>query len=122
MSRPSPRLTGASLAGLLLVLAACGARGNEGPPRPAPVPDGALRQGVEARLAAEPWLPPGSVRVEVSEGQVILHGSVAGLAAWQCVLRTAAMVEGVLSVSDYLVIGPGPRTVDCRAPRAVPPP
>jgi hypothetical protein len=53
---------------------------------------------------------------------VILHGSVAGLAAWQCALRNAALVEGVLSVTDYLVIGPGPREVTCLAPRHTSPP
>jgi hypothetical protein len=52
---------------------------------------------------------------------VILHGSVAGLAAWQCALRNAGLVEGVISVTDYLVIGPGPREVPCLAPRPPPP-
>jgi hypothetical protein len=118
-------LTGRPHAAVLLcaalLLAGC-RRGDDNPPVVSPVPDPAIRQQVEARLAAEPSISGSGVRVEVRGGMVILHGSVAGLAAWQCALRNAALVEGVLSVTDYLVIGPGPREVSCLAPRSSPPP
>lgn len=108
------------LIALLLPLGVAGCRGRDEPAVVSPVPDPAIRQQVEARLAAEPALREHPVRVEVRGGMVILHGSVGGLAAWQCALRNAAMVEGVISVTDYLVIEAGPREVRCLAPRTAP--
>jgi osmotically-inducible protein OsmY len=70
-------------------------------------------QEVEARLAREPSIDAASVRVEVDGAIVILHGSVRGLAAWQCAIRTAQLAEGVRSVVDYLVIERGPREITC---------
>jgi len=102
---------------LLVVFSAC-ARG-ELPPLPAPDPaeDARIEREVEARLAAEPSIPPGSIRVEVVGGDVRLHGGVGGIGAWQCALRNAALVDGVRTVVDYLILGRGPREVRCLAPR-----
>jgi osmotically-inducible protein OsmY len=85
--------------------------------RPGPVVDRAndprILQEVEARIAREPSIDAAEVRVEVDGAIVILHGSVRGLAAWQCAIRTAQLAEGVQSVVDFLVIQPGPREVTC---------
>jgi osmotically-inducible protein OsmY len=85
--------------------------------RPPPVVDRTqdprIRQEVEARLAREPSLQMETLRVEVDGRVVVLHGSVRGLGAWQCAIRTAQLVEGVQTVADYLVIERGPRDVTC---------
>jgi hypothetical protein len=100
----------------ILTLAACG-----GLRRPAPAPDPALeariRSAVEARLAAEPSLADGSIRVEVRGTTVLLHGSVNGIGAWQCALSNAGLTPGVTSVVDFLTLERGPRDVHCLAPR-----
>jgi osmotically-inducible protein OsmY len=75
--------------------------------------DPRIRQEVEARLAREPSLQMETLRVEVDGRVVVLHGSVRGLGAWQCAIRTAQLVEGVQTVADYLVIERGPRDVTC---------
>jgi hypothetical protein len=72
---------------------------------------------VEARLAGEPSLTPGQVRVRVDGRTVHLHGNVQGIGAWQCAITNAGLVEGVSSVVDYLVLERGPRDVRCLAPR-----
>jgi hypothetical protein len=104
---------------LSLLAAGCGG-GRDQPAVASPVPDATIRQQVEARLAAEPALREQRVRVEARGGMVVLHGSVEGIAAWQCALRNAGLVEGVLSVTDYLVIEAGPREITCLAARASP--
>jgi len=68
-------------------------------------------------LSAEPSIDAATIRVEVDGAIVVLYGSVAGLDAWQCAIRTAQLVPGVLSVVDYLVIERGPHGVTCLAPR-----
>jgi hypothetical protein len=79
--------------------------------------DPRIRGEVQARLSAEPSVDAAAIRVEVDGAIVILYGSVAGLDAWQCAIRTAQLVPGVLSVVDYLVIERGPHGVTCLAPR-----
>lgn len=80
-----------------------------------------IRQEVEARLAAEPSIGAGRVRVEVQRGgEVALHGSVVGFGALQCAIANAELVRGVRLVIDHLELQPGPRTVRCLAPRAFP--
>jgi osmotically-inducible protein OsmY len=79
--------------------------------------DSRIEQEVTARLAAEPSLTAGGIRVEVDAGVVLLHGSVQGIGAWQCAIATSGLVRGVRSVGDYLVIARGPRDVHCLAPR-----
>ena len=107
----------ASLTLLTLLLPACSALR-----RPLPAPDRTddprIRADVEARIAAEPSLDAGAIRVEVDGRTVLLHGSVAGLGAWRCALANAELVEGVRSVVDFLHIQRGPREVQCLAPRA----
>jgi osmotically-inducible protein OsmY len=79
--------------------------------------DERIRREVEARLAAEPSLGPVRVRVDVQRGEVGLHGEVAGMGALQCAVANAELVRGVRLVIDHLVLLPGPRTVQCLAPR-----
>jgi osmotically-inducible protein OsmY len=87
--------------------------------RPEPVidrtQDSRILQEVEARIAREPSIDAGSVRVAVDGAVVVLHGSVRGIAAWNCAIRTAQLVRGVRTVSDNLVIERGPREVTCLA-------
>jgi osmotically-inducible protein OsmY len=89
--------------------------------RPEPVidrtEDPRILREVEERLRTEPSVDAARVRVEVDGAIVILYGSVDGLAAWNCAIRTAQLVQGVRSVVDYLVIERGPREVPCLAPR-----
>jgi osmotically-inducible protein OsmY len=101
----------------ILTLAACG---GLRPPVPArdPALEARIRSAVVTRLAAEPSLADGSVRVEVRGTMVLLHGSVKGLGAWQCALSNAGLTPGVTSVVDFLTLERGPRDVRCLAPRA----
>ncbi|HYH81075.1 MAG TPA: BON domain-containing protein, partial [Longimicrobium sp.] len=79
--------------------------------------DARIQREVEARLAAEPTIGPGRVRVAVSAGEVGLFGAVSGLGALRCAERNAQLVLGVRLVIDQLVLDPGPRDVRCLAPR-----
>lgn len=79
--------------------------------------DPAIVSAVQARLAAEPDLDARLLRVEVDGGIVILYGTVHGLGQWNCALRNAHLVDGVVSVVDYLIIERGPREIRCGAPR-----
>jgi osmotically-inducible protein OsmY len=85
--------------------------------RPEPVVDRSqdtrIQGDVQSRIDRQPALGSGNIRVEVDGAVVVLHGSVQGIAAWQCAIRTAQLVEGVRTVSDYLVIEPGPRRITC---------
>jgi osmotically-inducible protein OsmY len=102
----------AALAALLLTVStACSALRRPEPPVDR-THDPRIKREVEARLAREPALGP-TIRVEVDGAVVVLHGSVQGIAAWQCALRNAQLVEGVLSVTDYLVLERGPREIRC---------
>ena len=76
-----------------------------------------IQREVEARLAAEPSVGPGRVRVVVQGGEVQLHGSVAGLGAHRCAETNAGLTPGVVLVVDFLVLQPGPSTARCIAPR-----
>jgi hypothetical protein len=100
---------------LSVALAACGAR------QPLVAfdrsQDGRIQEEVAARLAREPSLRGGAIRVQVEGGMVLLHGSVNGIGAWQCAITNAQLVQGVQSVVDYLVIERGERDVSCLAPR-----
>ena len=79
--------------------------------------DARITREVEARLAAEPSIGAGRVRVAVDRGEVGLFGSVAGFGALRCAERNAELVRGVRLVIDQLVLDPGPRDVRCLAPR-----
>ncbi len=102
---------------LVTLLLIAGLAGCSSLRRPLPAVDRTgdprILQEVEARLAREPSIDAGSIRVEVDGAIVVLHGSVRGLAAWQCAIRTSQLVEGVRTVADYLVIERGPREVTC---------
>lgn len=82
--------------------------------------DARITREIEARLAAEPSIGPGRVRVQVDGGEVGLFGSVAGFGALRCAERNAELVRGVRLVIDQLVLDPGPRDVRCLAPRVAP--
>lgn len=106
-----------------LLLAGCGLLGG-GRPQESPAQavartaeDARIRREVEARLAAEPSVGAGHVRVDVQRGEVALHGAVTGFGALQCAIANAELVSGVRLVIDQLVLQPGPRTVQCLAPR-----
>lgn len=100
----------------LLLSVGCTIRSNAAQPVD-PVLDARIRTEVEARLAAEPDLDADRIRVEVLDGRVHLYGSVPGLAAWNCALRTASLADEVLSVIDFLIIERGPPRIRCLAPR-----
>jgi hypothetical protein len=113
------RRTGAGLA-LLLLLPGCGLLGGG---RSAvtvnPAENARIRGEVESRLAAEPSIGAGRVRVEVQGSTVALHGAVDGFGALQCAIANAGLVRGVDNVVDRMVLRPGPRTVRCLAPRSL---
>lgn len=112
-----PRLRATS--GLLLIplaMAGC-ALGRSASPPANPALDGRIRSEVTARLAAEPSIGAGKVRVDVMGGTVLLYGSVGGIGAWQCAITNAGLVAGVKTVVDYLVLERGPQQVRCLAPR-----
>lgn len=107
---------------LLLLLGGCaffGGGSRESPEvvRLREVEDTRIRTEVEARLAAEPSVRSGQVRVEVRAGEVELHGAVFGFGALQCALRNAGLTPGVRLVIDMLVLESGPADVQCLAPR-----
>jgi osmotically-inducible protein OsmY len=77
----------------------------------------AIRREVEARLAAEPAIGAGRIRAVVNQGDVHLHGAAPGFGALQCAIANAGLVPGVRLVVDFMVLEPGPRTVNCLAPR-----
>ncbi len=79
--------------------------------------DARIQREVEARLAAEPIIGPGRVRVAVDSGEVGLFGAVSGLGALRCAERNAELVRGVRLVIDQLVLDPGPKEARCLAPR-----
>ena len=82
--------------------------------------DARIEREVTARLAAEPSIGGGKVRVAVEAGQVSLFGAVSGSGALRCAERNAELVHGVRGVIDQLVLDPGPVTVRCAAPRVFP--
>ena len=102
--------------GLLISLQGCAGLRRPGPEVDRSG-DARITQEVQARLAAEPVLDAGRLRVSVDGGVVMLYGSVDGIGQWQCAIRNASMVPGVETVVDYLVIERGPREVECLAPR-----
>lgn len=105
---------------LACLLAGCGVLRREGVPPVPPAEAESIEREVSARLAAEPSIGAGNVRVELQGRTLVLYGSVRGLGALQCAIRNAELVEGVQSVVDYLVLERGPRDVECLAPRAFP--
>ena len=105
---------------LLGALAGCGVLGGGREPRITPEETQRterIAREVTARLAAEPSLGPGRIRVEVVRGTVSLYGSVQGMGALHCAIRNAQLVPGVQNVADFLVLERGPREVRCLAPR-----
>lgn len=115
MPRRSPVMYLTTLFAASLMMTGCALRT---PPAPVDTSgDARIRSDIEARIAAEPELDASEIRVEVHGRMVTLHGSVRGLAAWKCALANADLVDGVESVSDYLVILRGAREIDCLAPR-----
>ena len=116
-SRGSSARRGALLVAIFGVSnAGCSLLGRSDPPLDL-TEDPRIAQEVRARVAAEPSLARASIRVEVNGGVVLLHGGVDGIGAWQCAITTSGLVRGVRSVSDQLVIGRGPRDIQCLAPR-----
>jgi osmotically-inducible protein OsmY len=108
---------------LVLAAAGCGFLNKKPQDTPAQIAarasdDARILREVEARLAAEPSIGPGRVRVAVERGEVGLFGSVAGFGALRCAERNAELVRGVRLVIDQLVLDPGPKDVRCLAPRA----
>lgn len=110
------------------LLGACSVLGiGGGPPPETPqqaaartADEGRIQREVEARLAAEPSIGAGRVRVMVERGgEVGLHGAVNGFGALRCAIRNAELVRGVRLVIDHMVLEPGPSTVQCLAPRTV---
>ena len=101
---------------LLLTLSGCSLipRGQAQLDRSA---DPAIVSAVQRRLAAEPELSADVFRVESNGGFVSLYGTVYGLGQWSCALRNAHLVDGVVSVIDYLTIERGEREIRCLAPR-----
>jgi hypothetical protein len=106
-----------------LLLGGCGLLGGG---RPVETPqqvaertadDTRIQREVEARLAAEPSIGAGRLRVEVRRGEVSVHGGAPGFGALQCALRNAELVRGVHLVIDMTVLEKGPSTVQCLAPR-----
>jgi hypothetical protein len=106
---------------LIFLFGGCGALRRPDPPIDRSSDPRILRE-VEQRLATEPALDAARIRVEVDGGVVVLYGSVDGLAAWQCAIRNAQLVEGVVTVVDYLVLARGDRNTPCRVQREVLPP
>lgn len=90
--------------------------GSPGPP-PDPVRDVRIRDRVQERIRAEPSLAASAIRVVVDNGYVQLHGTVAGMGAWECALTNVSLVPEVNSVIDFLVLEAGPREVPCLAVR-----
>jgi hypothetical protein len=120
-------MRGWAMTGVCLTLSGCGLLGRE--PRETPearqlrqADETRIRQEIEARLAAEPSLGAGRIRVVVSGGDVQLHGSVVGFGALQCALANAELTPGVRLVIDQMELLPGPREVRCLAPRVFAPP
>lgn len=126
MNRDPKRPHGPALPLLLLLLVFLAAPACSFLRRPPPLVDRShdeeIRTEVEARLAAEPAIGAGAIRVEVEGGIVRLYGAVRGIAAWECAIRTAGLAEHVRSVVDFLVLEPGPRTITCLAPATRPAP
>jgi hypothetical protein len=105
-----------------LMVAGCGLLNKKAADTPAQIAarateDARIQREVEARLAAEPSIGAGRVRVAVERGEVGLFGSVAGFGALRCAERNAELVHGVRLVIDQLVLDPGPKEVRCLAPR-----
>lgn len=118
-SGPRPfirRLFAGSLVVLQLSVAGCAAIGG----RPAPIDrsaDPGIVSALQDRLAAEPALDASLFRIESRGGVLLLYGTVHGLGQWNCALRNALLVDGVVTVVDYLTIERGPRESECGAPR-----
>jgi hypothetical protein len=119
LARLTRALPGTLSVTLLLALA-LGCTNQPQPGEPFDTPekpqDARIREAIVARLAAEPAVR-GPIRVEVRDGTVTLYGRVQGLGAWQCAFANAELVDGVVTVADYLVLERGPREVPCRVPR-----
>jgi osmotically-inducible protein OsmY len=110
---------------MAMTMAGCGFLNKKPTDTPAQIAarardDARILREVDARLAAEPSIGAGRVRVAVERGEVGLFGSVAGFGALRCAERNAELVQGVRLVIDQLVLDPGPRDVRCLAPRAAP--
>ena len=106
----------------LLAPAGCGLLAGRETPSPAVLQaraadDARIAAEVERRLAAEPAIGPGRVRVVVERGEVQLHGSVAGLGALRCAETNAELTRGVTLVIDFLVLLPGSPEANCLSPR-----
>jgi hypothetical protein len=113
------RRTGAGLA-LLLLLPGCSLlRRDRSAVAVNPAENARIRGEVESRLAAEPSIGTGRLRVEVQGSTVALHGAVDGFGALQCAIANAGLVRGVDNVVDRMVLRPGPRTVRCLSPRSL---
>lgn len=114
----------AATAALSALAGACGIFQRDTPETPAQITarqtdDARILREVESRLAAEPSIGAGRVRVAVERGEVGLFGAVSGLGALRCAERNVGLVHGVRLVINHMVLDPGPRDVRCLAPRAL---
>jgi len=121
-TRAGAYVRAAAIAAAVMGMGGCGLLNRKPKDNPAQVAaraaeDARIGREVEARLAAEPSIGAGRVRVAVEAGEVGLFGSVAGFGALRCAERNAELVRGVRLVIDQLVLDPGPREVRCLAPR-----
>jgi hypothetical protein len=115
-----PGFRGTTAASLAVIFSGCalfGGKHAEETPQARLAEDARITRELEARLAAEPSIGAGRVRLVVTGGEVQLHGSVAGMGAHRCAETNAELTPGVVLVIDYLVLDPGPRTVRCLSPR-----
>ncbi len=116
---------GLRTAAVAVSMAGCGLLGKSSGPTPQEAArieqeDQRIRAEVEARLAAEPSVQAGRIRVAAAGGEVQLFGAVRGFGALHCAVANAELVSGVVLVIDHLVLEPGPREVRCNAPRHFP--
>jgi CBS domain-containing protein len=72
-------------------------------------PDGFIRDEILDRIDLLPRFHPGSVRVQVHDGDVLLTGTVERLEEVEHVRELAGCVDGVVSVEEQLEIRPAGR-------------
>jgi CBS-domain-containing membrane protein len=73
---------------------------------PRPSADAELREKVESRLRAEPWMRPALVNVTVTDGTVDLWGIVDSATEKQALRVAVEIVPGVKTINDNVVVRP----------------
>lgn len=71
-----------------------------------------IRKAIEMALSNDPAVLSAAVRVEVSNGHVVLKGSVGNLTARRAASRNAEHILGVLTLDNQLSIQPGQKVND----------